>query len=219
MSGILAQNGIAPGITELDRSLQSGWRAYQSWFRGNEFRELPNSEIWTGFLLKTWCDSSDKCRIIEDLAEELSSIYEYYLYKRRPLSSMVVVLKTLFQNRFSMALVSNTISKTLIPERLKKFGVDRYFKTVVLSSDTGLRKPNKGIFDRAFRQIGLAPERCLFVGDTLSSDMEGSRGAGFRHSILLPSPFTEHGDSGYSGDVKPDFVIEKLEDLLPLLLD
>jgi putative hydrolase of the HAD superfamily len=219
MSGILSENGITPDAAELDEALQSGWKAYQSWYREHDFTELPSSEIWTQFLLKSWCDSKKRCSIIADLAEELSSIYEYYLYKRRPPASMVMVLKTLFQYRFIMALVSNTISKTLIPERLMKFGVDRYFKTVILSSDTGLRKPNTGIFSSALRQTNLAPDKCLFVGDSLSSDIGGSRGAGFRYSVLLHSPVTEKGDIEYRDEVKPDFVIDKLEDILPLLLD
>ena len=155
---------------------------------------------------------------IETLAEDLSSIYEFYLYKRRPPSAMVEVLKTLFQNRYILSLVSNTLSRTLIPERLKKFGVDRYFSTVVLSMDVGMRKPGKEIFEVALKLTGLNPAQCLFIGDKVSRDVEGSRKAGFRYTVLLPSSITDEKDRGYDGEGVPDFTLEKLGDLLPLLL-
>ena len=131
---------------------------------------------------------------------------------------MMNILKTLFQNRYVLALVSNTMTRTLIPSRLKKYGVDRYFTTVVLSVEEGVRKPNDAIFKPAFRQTGLAPSQCIYIGDTLSRDVEGSKKAGFKRSILIRSGLTDVKDSSYHGDVKPDHVIDNIKDLKKLLL-
>jgi putative hydrolase of the HAD superfamily len=218
ISGILKEAGIALDATSLAEKLRSGQSAYNSWYNKNDFRELPNEDIWTDFFLQDACRDNRTKNAIREKAEELSSIYEFYLYKRRPPSGMPNVLKSLFQNRFVIALVSNTMSNTLIPARLKKYGVDRYFATVVLSVEEGVRKPNKAIFEPAFRQTGLKPSKCVYVGDTLSRDVQGSRRAGFKNSILLRSGLTEVKDSDFKGDVKPDHVIDRLKDLKKLLL-
>jgi putative hydrolase of the HAD superfamily len=218
LSEMLEDAGIRMGAEDLARSLREGQGDYEKWYRKNEYRELPNEEIWSRFFLKKQCGTLGRRKKIESMAEELSSVYEFYLYKRRPPPGMVEVLKTLFQNRFVLSMVSNTMSRTLIPERLQKFGVDRYFGTVVLSMETGMRKPNAAIFERALRQAGLQPAQCLFIGDTVSRDIEGSRRAGFHHSVLIRSSITDEKDRGYDGDGVPDFTLERLEDLLPLLL-
>ena len=142
LSGILQDADIAIDRKKLENMLRSGQRDYEGWYRDNGFRELPNEEIWTDFFLKSKCSDSGVKKRIREKAEDLSSIYEFYLYKRRPPMGMLNVLKMLFQNRFVIALVSNTMTRTLIPARLNKYGVDRYFTTVVLSVEEGVRKPN-----------------------------------------------------------------------------
>ena len=218
ISDMVGNAGIRIDSDTLYDSLCTGQKAYDDWYSENDFRELPNEEIWSSFLLKEHCRDSGIKRSIEERAEELSSIYEFYLYKRRPPKEMLHVLKTLFQNRYIIAMVSNTMSRTLIPERLRKFGIDRYFTTVVLSIDVGVRKPNRAIFEHAFRQTGLLPEQCIYMGDTLSRDVEGSIRAGFKYSILIRSGLTELKDKDYRGDVKPDYRLKKLSALIPLLI-
>jgi len=218
ISDLLKDVDIALDPEILSDTLQSGQEAYNGWYRDNGFKELPNEEIWTEFFLKTQCRDGSVQKRIREKAEELSSIYEYYLYKRRPPAGMLHVLKTLFQNRIVIALVSNTMTRTLIPARLKKYGVDRYITTVVLSVEEGVRKPNEAIFKPAFRQTGLLPAQCIYVGDTLSRDVEGSRRAGFKRAILIHSGLTDVKDRGYRGNAKPDHVLKKLKDLKQLLL-
>jgi putative hydrolase of the HAD superfamily len=215
---MLGKVGIGIEEDALGAFLRSGQSAYEQWYRQNGYRELPGEEIWTFFFLKEHCSDERTRRKVEGMAEALSSIYEFYLFKRRPPAGMVQVLKTLFQHRFVMALVSNSLSRTLIPERLRKFGVERYFTSVVLSADTGVRKPQRAIFEYAFKRTGLEPEQCVFIGDTLSRDIEGASGAGFRHAVLIESGITREKDSEYRGTAVPDYTIEKLEDLVPLLL-
>jgi putative hydrolase of the HAD superfamily len=215
---MLGQGGIGIEKNVLAASLRSGQSAYEQWYLQNDYRELPGEELWTLFLLKEHCPDEKTRRKVEGMAEALSSIYEFYLFKRRPPARMVEVLKTLFQNRFVMALVSNTLSRTLIPERLRKFGVERFFTSVVLSADTGVRKPRPAIFEYAFKRTGLEPHQCVYLGDTLSRDIEGAREAEFRYTVLIESGITREKDRGYRGSALPDFTIKKLEDLLPLLL-
>ena len=151
------------------------------------------------------------------IGENLSSIFEYYLYRHRPRRDLVRVIRTLYQNQYTLAVVSNTISQTLIPERLRRFEIDRYFKTVVLSSVIGYRKPGVEIFAEALRYTGLHAEQCMYIGDTISRDIKGSKDAGFYRAVLLPSGLSSTKDKNYRGKLKPDYAIESLLQIYDVL--
>jgi putative hydrolase of the HAD superfamily len=183
----------------------------------NNYIELSTEEMWTLFYLKDICKEKNIKESVEKISEELSSIYEFYLYRRRQARDLRVVLKTLFYSGYILALVSNTISKTLIPERLKKFDVDNYFSTIVLSVDIGIRKPRVEIFDVALKNTNLSSQDCIYIGDTMSRDVEGSKNAGFLSSILIQSGLTEVKDSDYKGAINPDKRLNLLNELFEIL--
>ncbi len=217
LRGILEAIGVSMTEDALDSALKKGLSAYESWYGQNGYRELPNTEIWKRFVLKKWCGNEDIGRAVERIGENLSSIFEYYLYRHRPRRDVVRVVRTLYQNQYTLAVVSNTISQTLIPERLRKFDIDRYFTAVVLSSVTGHRKPGIEIFTEALRYTGLHAEQCVYVGDTLSRDIKGSKDAGFYRAALLPSGLTSVKDKSYRGKVKADYTIESLLQIYDVL--
>ena len=62
--------------------------------------------------------------------------------------------------------------------KVRATGLDRRVKTIVISEAVGLRKPQKEIFEYAARQLGVAPEACLMVGDNHEADCLGALGAG-----------------------------------------
>jgi len=203
---------------QLKSILNDGIRNYSLWYKKDNYRELQNDDIWVKFLLQDICKKEKSTeRIIREKSEELSSIFEFYLYFRRPKRGIYETLKTIFNLGYTIALVSNTISKTLIPERLEKLNVKRFFSSIVLSVEAGIRKPQNGIFEIALRETNLKASQCIYIGDTLSRDVEGSKNSGFASSILIPSKITEEKDSDYSGFAKPDVVIHSLKDILELL--
>jgi len=48
----------------------------------------------------------------------------------------------------------------------------------------GWRKPARPIFDAVLDRLGLAPERCLFVGDDPRWDLAGPRALGMRALLI-----------------------------------
>jgi putative hydrolase of the HAD superfamily len=218
---LLGDKGIDVEAERLGRMIRAGHEEYERWYADNGFRELHGSKIWASFLLKEVCADPRGLAVVEGMWEELGSIYEFHLFKRRVARDLKLVLMSLFYSDYVLAIVSNTMSLTLIPERLKKFGIDKYFRAVVLSVACGHRKPGPAIFREALDRTGLAPDRCMFVGDTLSRDVEGSREAGFRVSVLLASGLTGVKDKGYLGrgavPAEPDHRITALSDLERIL--
>lgn len=87
-----------------------------------------------------------------------------------------------------------------------------YFEKVFISQEIGHNKPSKAFFDACFAQIpGFDREKCMMVGDSLTSDMQGGINAGIKTCWVNP----KHDPSG---DIRPDYEIEALAQL-PELLD
>jgi putative hydrolase of the HAD superfamily len=67
---------------------------------------------------------------------------------------------------------------------IERLGLRARFDADVFCGDVGWRKPARPIFDAALDRLGLAPERCLFVGDDPRCDLAGPRALGIRALLI-----------------------------------
>lgn len=88
--------------------------------------------------------------------------------------------------RYRLSIVSNTHSKDLVKFHLEQKGLSRFFDDIVLSVEWGRRKPCRSIFENALSRRGVAPEKAIFIGDSLDPDWKGPRAVGM-NSILIDS--------------------------------
>jgi beta-phosphoglucomutase-like phosphatase (HAD superfamily) len=84
---------------------------------------------------------------------------------------------------------------------------------VVSSDDVPAGKPAPDVFLEAARRLGVPPERCLVVEDSLNGVLAG-RAAGMT-VVLIPNPSFLPGEGTAEA---ADFVIARLADLDPRLL-
>ncbi len=78
-----------------------------------------------------------------------------------------------------LALVANIWSpKTRWLEELARAELGNVFHTTVFSSDTRSMKPSSRLFNTALEGLFAAPDKAIFVGDSLRCDMEGAKAAG-----------------------------------------
>ena len=49
------------------------------------------------------------------------------------------------------------------------YELDKYFKHKIISGDVHLRKPDKAIYELTLGRIGLKPEECLFIDDSVAN--------------------------------------------------
>ncbi len=93
------------------------------------------------------------------------------------------VLARLSRAGYRLALVSNW------PCGLAGFcaelGLAPFFDHVLVSAELGCAKPDPGIFAEVCRRLDTAPGRILHVGDSLTEDVEGARGAGLQTLLLV----------------------------------
>lgn len=67
---------------------------------------------------------------------------------------------------------------------LARLGLSDAVDAVVLCGDVGWRKPAPVIFNHAAERLGCLPAQCMFVGDDLRWDIEGSASVGMRPVLI-----------------------------------
>ena len=177
-------------------------------------REYPTTEIWCDWFLKDFHLDPEK---IAPIAEELSFLYDYERPRVMRREHMTQTLKLLKAQGYRLGIISNIISKSVMPHFLMEYGIDDLMDCVVLSSTTGIRKPSAEIYRAAEKALGLRPEELAFVGDTISRDVIGTRNAGWRLMIRITNPGTAFRDAGLEDAAKPDYTIKDLSEIPDIL--
>lgn len=208
----LADYGIVLDASpaELAAKLHENSEAYKHASEA-DLRELPPAEIWSDWYLRDWEIGRER---LAPLAEELSFLYDYERPRvmRRP--HLTQTMDRLKEMGLRLGLVSNIISTSVAPHFLEEYGIRDYMDCVILSSVTGIRKPDPGIFRAAERALGLAPAELAYVGDTISRDVIGTRRAGWRLMIQIPSAASALRDKGLEGpEYEPDYKISDLAEI------
>jgi putative hydrolase of the HAD superfamily len=211
LHGIELDPGLSP--PDLRAAVFSGLATYQAWREQSEV-ELPPERVWTEYIFANHGLSKER---LVAAADELSFFYETRYYVRRLRPEAPAALETLHQRAFHLAIISNTLSRRLVPSKLVDYGIAHYFDPVVTSASLGWRKPNARIFDEAARLMQLPPEVCAYVGDTVSRDVIGARRAGYGLVVQIKSFLTDKADSG-TLSVLPDAVIHDLREVVDLVI-
>ena len=80
--------------------------------------------------------------------------------------------------KYRLFLASNGTA-TVQAGRLTSANLYRFFETVFISQELGFNKPAKEFFDACFARIpDFDPKKAVMVGDSLTSDIRGAKGAG-----------------------------------------
>jgi putative hydrolase of the HAD superfamily len=85
---------------------------------------------------------------------------------------------------------------------------------VLVSEDTGWRKPEQAAFKSLSAALALPPDRIWYIGDDPLEDVAGAARAGL-HSVWLRPP----GATFPSGIEKPEHTIERIDEVLALLCE
>ena len=162
--------------------------------------------------------NGDEARLAP-FAEEMSFLYDQERMENIPRPQLRETIEALHGMGIRLGVISNIISTTLVPYALKEYGIDRYMECVVMSSVTGIRKPDPRIFEIAMDEMHAVPAETGYVGDTISRDVLGSRNAGLGLCVRIDNPSIAHRDAAFQGPDAPkaDYVIHELPELVPIL--
>lgn len=103
---------------------------------------------------------------------------------RRLVPGSTEALRHLVASGHTVAILSNsdgTVEQQLLELEVCQVGdgAGVQVRHITDSGVLGISKPDPRIFHHVAQAIGVPPERCLYVGDTVRYDVIGARGAGF----------------------------------------
>jgi HAD superfamily hydrolase (TIGR01549 family) len=110
-------------------------------------------------------------------------------------------LETLRERGYLLGIISNTHWRW--PEERRR-SMEIYFDVITLSYEHGFAKPHPSIFQATLDKLGVRADRCLYVGDNPTMDVQGARGAGLKTAFVRRDE--EEADS--------DIQIDQLSELL-----
>ena len=215
LAEILKGCGLDPGVDleELKRRVDAGWKRYGA-YRDSCDVELKPVEIWCDYVLT---DFSFPRETLAPRCEEIAHMWEVTHYHRRLRPRVVPMLEGLKGMGVKLGIISNTAALYQVFDVLEEYGIRDYFQDVTLSSVSGYGKPCTDIFTVSLRQVQSKPEECVYVGDTVSRDVIGSKRAGFAKAIQICSKLTGEKDSGIRREYEPDYMVEDIYEVYPIV--
>ena len=191
------------------KRLDARYKLYRKW-AFETLIEASEKELWTRFMLPDF--PAEK---IAPLSGKLTRLWRDKDGRRVPRPDVKQTVIELNKRGYTLGIIANTITETEIPDWLQHDGLTNYFKTVILSSKYGRRKPGPEIYWEAARMAGAEPARSVYVGDNPSRDVLGTRLAGFGMIIILMEPATLAKEPP-TGENIPDRIIHECSELLEI---
>ncbi|MEW6355349.1 MAG: HAD family hydrolase [Planctomycetota bacterium] len=118
-------------------------------------------------------------------------------------------LRRLLEHGVAMALMTNGEAITQ-RAKVERFGLVRFFKTILIEGELGFGKPHPDVYRRALDDLGLDPRDVWSVGDNLRWDVAGPQALGvfgiwhdWRGEGLPPDT-----------DIRPDRTIRSIAELI-----
>lgn len=144
--------------------------------------------------------------------EELNVDYQWELgsvfFFMEGAKELVALLK---ERGYRQYVVTNGINATQA-NKMRLSGLDRIMDGVFVSELMGYPKPRKEFFDGCFAALSdVDRNKCILVGDSLTSDMRGAENAGIASCWFNPEKQEK------DVDVRTDYEIRRLEELISIL--
>ena len=197
--------GAVPPPATLDRALADGVGRWLKSWDGDELEQPPSEELVRDALAGLHVTPP------EELLRDLTVIFfgsEVDMPVIEP--DTLAAIAGLDEGGLVMGCVTNTILlEEGILDALRRLGLLRYLRSVVVSSAMGYRKPHESLFLRALQELDVVPEEALFVGDRLVDDVSGAQRVGMR--AFLTHQYRQ--EPVEASPVTPDGVLQRLGQL------
>ncbi len=139
-----------------------------------------------------------------DYQRELGSVFFFM----EGAKELVALLK---ERGYRQYVVTNGVNATQA-NKMRLSGLDRIMDGVFVSELMGYPKPRKEFFDGCFAALSdVDRNKCILVGDSLTSDMRGAENAGITSCWFNPEKQEK------DVDVRTDYEIRRLEELISIL--
>ena len=171
-----------------------------------ELGEISREEVKVGRYRELFKTIGVECDPVKATAyyESMLAIGHYFM------PGAPELLEELY-GKYRLYIVSNGTAKVQ-EGRIGSSGIAKYMDGIFISQILGANKPDKQFFDICFAEIpDFSLGETVIIGDSLSSDIKGGINAGI--TTVWFNPKGIENDS----DIKPDYTIKELHEVLDLL--
>ena len=138
------------------------------------------------------CDELGVAPSADSAADALGLRVDFFRDRLHPRPDALDTLASIRAKGLSVALISNCSWATEMLWPSTPF--PPHFDAAILSCEVGMRKPDPAIYALACSRLGVAPERCLFVGDGRSGELPGAEQAGMT-ALRIHVPYESYPDA------------------------
>ncbi len=164
---------------DLYRIYRRGFRVNHD-IRSRHHVEIP-VQIWMTELLEQALGKTPPDQLVDDA---IRIIVRSRAANAVAFNDAKPTLDRLIARRIRLGVTSNVSSHEVALEILKHVKLHTYFEQVITSAQTGIRKPDPGIFLFALNQFELKPAEAVHVGDSEQHDVRGAKPVGMT-SVLV----------------------------------
>ncbi|APH03643.1 pyrophosphatase PpaX [Bacillus weihaiensis] len=155
-------------------------------------------------------------RMNPEKTEEMIKVYRKFNHEQHDLlvkefDTVFETVKTLKERGFKLGIVTTKIRDT-VNMGLKLTKLDQFFDVVVTLDDVEHAKPHPEPVLKALEQLHATPEEAIMVGDN-HHDVEAGQNAGTKTAGVSWSIKGRDYISSYN----PDYILETMSDLLPIV--
>lgn len=179
----LAGRGLTTTVEQIRAEEGVAWQQANERVTDRRFtlnREL-SGDFWRGFydilLRRAGILSAPDADLYDALYEVFSAHHNYAFY-----DDVMPVLDQLRERGTRLGVISNW--EGWLHDLLGDRGVADHFECIIVSGAVGLEKPDPAIFHMAFEQMGITPEQCVYVGDSVEYDVVPSLELGIEPVLI-----------------------------------
>ncbi len=209
----LTPGGLRGGLDELAGLLGADPEAFHAeWskgFRGRMEGTVPDGPgVFVPALTALGLDPP-----ADVLAEADRRRAAFFLTQLQPKPDALATLDALRERGCGLALVTDCSSGT--PELLDRTPLGPYFQVRAVSAHLRTRKPDPVMYRTALDGLGVAPERCLYVGDGNSEELPGAKRMGMT-TVWVDNGHDQHWHDRFVGE--GDHTVRDLAEI-PAIVD
>lgn len=138
----------------------------------------------------------------------LKTYYQATVMKAKPFPKIPETLDKLSKKAKLALITMRYVPREIITSELEKFGLSRYFQTIITALDTNEPKPSPEALIKCAMQMDVQMCDCAIVGDSVA-DIRAGKNAGIKTVAVLSGIFSRRELEREN----PDLIIENVNQL------
>ncbi len=118
----------------------------------------------------------------QEILEHLIGLWNKSWMLAQPYEEVKEMLAQL-QKKYRLVLISNTDCFS-VPKVLEKYNLNQYFEKQFLSYELGFIKTDERFMQKVLKELNVNLNDCVFIGDSLQSDMAVAQRIGMKHILM-----------------------------------